>query len=149
MAAGGEVLMRRERIAQQVGGVVDGGVVCVSRDGDDRIGQVAAADVRDPVIATVSSGRKRPLPGPMLAVCADCTAIMVPAGVDFGHDCKHGEGPHSIRVVVHEDGTDREVFGGLVAAAECLAQMSSATGPRARAVRRALRKAAAIHGEES
>jgi len=80
----------------------------------------------------------------MVAVILDCTAIDVPSGVRFGHECAHGEGPHPIRVVVHEEGTDAGVYGPLRQAAERRASVV-ARGTAARA----LRQAAAVHERNS
>jgi hypothetical protein len=77
------------------------GHVHVTRGPDDsRTVLVPVASLRNPHMATDCGGRIAALAQPTLAAYMNCD--LVPVGAPFGHDCAHGAGPHSIKVLIRE-----------------------------------------------
>jgi hypothetical protein len=76
--------------------------------GDRRTVQISVAEIRTPIMTTRQGGRRRRLPRAMLAVWMSCE--LIPEGAAFGHDCAHGEGPHSILVLLRRDENSAAIY---------------------------------------
>ena len=51
-------------------------------------------------LGTLSGGVRTPSPTPILMAYMWCD--LIPEGVEFGHSCEHGPGPHRIKVIVQK-----------------------------------------------
>ena len=59
-------------------------------------------------VSLISGGVNVPSPYPMLYAYMSCEDI--PEGEDFAHSCKHGEGPHRIKVCITQKGNDKALY---------------------------------------
>jgi hypothetical protein len=59
-------------------------------------------------ITDFAGGTGQRLPRPTLAAYMSCDAI--PEGAEFAHSCRHGSGPHRIKVLIFKSHNERKIY---------------------------------------